>query len=259
MSERLESYIDYVDYYEENKSLIITFKPIIQNGSDFLFEINMIINNENDCVLNILLNGTKKSNGTNFILNEIPETINQIIFNCNNVLVKLINSNFCVQFVRDDLKYINLSQELPIDSNRIFDLSQQQTDFFRIMISSLYLLDGEMNENKIVPRKMNEMFYIHNDNIYLNIIGGFIAKDSFTTYNAIPINCVAGWDFPSKDFDFDTNLIVSGEFPNEILNHLPLKDKIFHFTDGGNSFTDEVNIHVRSINKAPLPFGIANN
>ena len=264
---RLENYIEYVDYHEEIKLLVVSFKPIIQIGSDFIFKNNMDINSENEYILNISLNDTKKSDGTYFVLDDVPVAINQINFGCTNVLVNLIDRNFYVKFVSDTLKYINFSQigssNVSIDSSRTFDIVHQQTEFFVIMISSLYLLDGEMSENKIIPKKMDEMFHIHNDNIYLNIESGIITKGSFVSYNAIPINCVATEGIIVESFDFDTNLIVSGEFPKEILNHLPLKDKVFHVvtttSQGNYSFVDEVNIHVRSINKAPLPFGIANN
>ena len=264
---QLEKYIQYVDY--ESNELIITFKPLVQIGYDFIFLKNIEPNGYNEDLLKISLDGTKTTSGENFVLNDIPETLSKIIFICNGVSVKLVLEGidrFCLRFVPNELKYIILSQSfgnVPVGRTMEFNIDDE-SNTFEIFVAPLYLIDGDLNDmNAIIPKDVNEIFKIHNNKIYLNMKGGVIEKDKFTTYSReTPINCFC-LDVSPDIYNYYNSIIVSGEFPKEILNYLPLNSKVFPLattTDIGNiSYLDEINIHVRSINKEPLPFGIANN
>lgn len=262
---RLEDYIEYVDYDEQTNELTITFKPLVQTGYDFLFLKNIETEIYYEDLLTISLDGTKTKDGEYFVLNDVPETLLKIIFICNGVLVKLSEDNFYLTFVPDELRYINLSQSsgyVPVGRTMQIDISDESCTF-EISVAPLYLVDGDLDDtNAVVPKDVNEIFKIHNNKVYLDMKGGFIEKDKFTTYSGkTPINCVH-LDGSLDIFNI-CSLIVSGEFPKEILNHLPLNSKVFPLvtttSTGDISYLDEFSVRAQSINKAPLPFGIANN
>lgn len=264
---RLEDYIKYVDYDKGNETLIITFKPLVQTGYDYLFLKNLETNVYYQDLLKISLDGTKRTDGEYFVLNEVSETLKKVIFICG-VLVKLSEDNFHLTFVPDELRYINLSQStsnVSVGRNMQFviDEDDDEDPTFKISVAPLYLVDGDLNDtNAVVPKEVNEIFKIHNNKVYLDMKGGFIQKDKFTTYSEKTlINCVH-LDGSLATYNV-CSLIVSGEFPKEILNHLPLKDKVFPLVittgTGDISYLDDFSVRAQSINKAPLPFGIANN